>query len=62
MNFQESIFDMLDIDNYDTFCELDELLCEILSSEDDWDMSIIIPQIELIKDAMFDGLWVNIES
>lgn len=53
---------MLNIDNYETFCSLDELLCDILSASDNWDMSVLIPQIESIKDAMFDGLWVNIEA
>ena len=53
---------MLNMDNYDTFCALDELLVDILNESEDWSMDILIPQIETIKDSMFDGLWVVIEA
>lgn len=51
-----------DDDDYAVFCQLDDFLSELLITEENWDLNLIIPQLEWIKDAMMDERWEEIEA
>ena len=50
------------VDDYDVFVQLDDLVVEMLSEDEDWDLNINLHQLENIKDLMLDGKWTVVEA